>query len=322
MISGTEKELNEKRDEAEAVFKRWYSNAVELSSDLVITVTLHKVQQSTNTQILISGYILNCFTFGNTQKTSVQLLGLVPSITMSHTDANIDAVSEMYSSYLPNPQTLDVEYHRWTRKWHSERTQPDALQHALEACDADIFPNIHCLLRIACTIPVTSSDNEHLKAGMFTNVVARWPGRTHDSQVFRTSDISTYLQNNHRSLDDGVLLGDSGYACSPFLMTPYTVTRNAAQEAYNDAHAKTRVVIEQTFGRWKRRFHVLHAEIRMGPEKVCVIVGAYAVLHNIAVRLHEPMEDEEVDELADVDPYHGPQQGLSLRDHICQTFFG
>ena len=45
-------------------------------------------------------------------------------------------------------------------------------------------------------------------------------------------------------------------------------------------------------------------------------------LHNIAVRLHEPMEDEEVDELADVDPYHGPQQGLSLRDHICQTFFG
>ena len=26
--------------------------------------------------------------------------------------------------------------------------------------DADIFPNIHCLLRIACTIPVTSADNE------------------------------------------------------------------------------------------------------------------------------------------------------------------
>jgi len=34
MISDTEKELKEKRDEAEAVFKRWYSNAVELSSDL------------------------------------------------------------------------------------------------------------------------------------------------------------------------------------------------------------------------------------------------------------------------------------------------
>ncbi|CAH3116263.1 unnamed protein product [Porites lobata] len=198
MISDTEKELKEKRDEAEAVFKRWYSNAVELTFReqpqdsstgqmhpmtllrnitvaiclflfltilhkrclQVITVTLHKVQQSTNTQILISGYILNCSRFGNTQKTAVQLLGLVPSITVSHTDANIDAVSEMYRSDLPNPQTLDVEYHRWTRKWQSERSQPDALQPALEVCDADIFPNIHCLLRIACTIPVTSADNE------------------------------------------------------------------------------------------------------------------------------------------------------------------
>ena len=37
MISETEKRFNEKRDEAEAVFNRWYSNdsnAVELSSDL------------------------------------------------------------------------------------------------------------------------------------------------------------------------------------------------------------------------------------------------------------------------------------------------
>lgn len=103
--------------------------------------------------------------------------------------------------------------------------------------------------------------------GVFTNVVARWPGRTHESHVFRTSNICTYLQNTHRSLEDGVLLGDSGYASSPFLMTPYTTTRNEAQEAYNNAHAKTRVIIEQTFGRWKRRFHVLHGEIRMAPKK-------------------------------------------------------
>ena len=157
---------------------------------------------------------------------------------------------------------------------------------------------------------------------MFTNVVARWPGSTHDSHVFRISNICSYLQNNHRSLDDGVLLGDSGYACSPFLMTPFATTRTPSQEAYNSAHTKTRVVIEQTFGRWKRRFHVLHAENRMAPEKVCMIVGACAVLHNIALLLHEPMEDEEVEELADVDPYHGPQQGLSIRDHICQTFIG
>ena len=43
-----------------------------------------------------------------------------------------------------------------------------------------------------------------------------WPGSTYDSHVFRTSNICTHLQINHRSLDDGVLLGDSGYLCSPF----------------------------------------------------------------------------------------------------------
>ena len=128
------------------------------------------------------------------------------------------------------------------------------------------------------------------------------------------------MQTTHRYLDDGVILGNRGYAPSPFFITPYTTTQNKAQEAYNNAQAKTRVIMEQTFARGKRRFHVLHGEIRMAPKKVCLIVGACAVLHNIAVQLHEPMEDEEVDLLADVDPYHGPQHGLLIRDHICQTF--
>ncbi|RMX42187.1 hypothetical protein pdam_00024715 [Pocillopora damicornis] len=59
---------------------------------------------------------------------------------------------------------------------------------------------------------------------MFTDVVTRWPGRSHESHIFRTSNICTYLQNNHRSPDNGALLGDSGYTCSPFLMTPFATT--------------------------------------------------------------------------------------------------
>ena len=158
---------------------------------------------------------------------------------------------------------------------------------------------------------------------MFTNVVARWPGSTHDSHIFHTSKIFQYLEQNHHSLDDGLLLGDSGYGCSPFLMTPYSNPNSAEQEAYNSAHTKTRVIIEQTFGRWKRHFHVLHSEIRMAPEKVCLIIGACAVLHNIAVLQNEPMEgDEDLDEDGEVEPYNGPEQGLSIRDHIYHTFFG
>lgn len=158
--------------------------------------------------------------------------------------------------------------------------------------------------------------------GMFTNVVARWPGSTHDSHVFHTSSLCTYLETNHHSLDDGILLGDSGYACTTYLMTPYPSPSTAAQENYNTAHTKTRVIVEQSFGRWKRRFHVLHSEIRMTPERACSVIGACAVLHNIAVLLNEPMDDDPLDDDPEgIDPYHGPQRGLAMRDHICNTYF-
>ena len=54
-------------------------------------------------------------------------------------------------------------------------------------------------------------------AGLFTNVVARWPGSAHDTHIFRTSAIGHHLEGT--GLTGGVLLGDSGYACSPFLDT-------------------------------------------------------------------------------------------------------
>ena len=58
----------------------------------------------------------------------------------------------------------------------------------------------------------------------------------------------------------------------------------------------------------------------MDPEKVCRIVRVCAVLHNIAIMFKEPMEDAVVEEQPHVE-YNGLQQGLSIRDHICQSFF-
>jgi hypothetical protein len=52
---------------------------------------------------------------------------------------------------------------------------------------------------------------------------------------------------------------------------------------YNSAHRKTRVLIENTFGSWKRRFALLHQENRREIPNVCKDVAACAVLHNIAV---------------------------------------
>ena len=67
---------------------------------------------------------------------------------------------------------------------------------------------------------------------------------------------------------------------------------------------------------------MLHSEIRMAPEKVCIIIGARAILHNIAILLKEPMEDGEVEDEMNVnDAYDGPDQGRSVRNHICRTYF-
>lgn len=161
--------------------------------------------------------------------------------------------------------------------------------------------------------------------GKLTNINASWPGSVHDAHIFRTSKIRTHMEEEGNGcFENGVLLGDSGYACRPFLLTPYNNPQNEAQEKYNQAHSKTRSQIERTFGRLKRRFHILHSEIRLKPQRVCKIVIACAVLHNIAISLGEP-EDEEVLNEDNNQPlmqaFQGPQDGRRVRDYVTHHYF-
>ncbi|CAC5391641.1 HARBI1 [Mytilus coruscus] len=159
--------------------------------------------------------------------------------------------------------------------------------------------------------------------GKFINVDAQWPGSTHDSHMFRASDVSTYLQIRHRSIDDGFLLGDSGYPCSKFLLTPYLHPATPSQEAYNSTypyalHYRKGVLVGGSEG------FVLHGEVRMKPAKVCRIIGACAILHNIAIMLREPMEDDESGEnQEDVGQmnYNGPEDGRTIRNFITTSYF-
>ncbi|CAG2188474.1 HARBI1 [Mytilus edulis] len=110
--------------------------------------------------------------------------------------------------------------------------------------------------------PVTSGSNttNTNPSEKFTQITADWPGSVHDSHIFKTSSICKRLEKNHKGLVDGVLLGDSGYMCRPFLLTPYNNPQESHQERFNGSHVSTRSLIERTFGVWKRRFHVLHSE--------------------------------------------------------------
>ncbi|XP_002166584.4 putative nuclease HARBI1 [Hydra vulgaris] len=134
--------------------------------------------------------------------------------------------------------------------------------------------------------------------GKFIDVVAKWPGSTHDARILRESKLGKKFMDGTFK---GLLIGDSGYPCFRWLLTPYLNPTTASQHRYSISLRKTRVIIEQVFGRWKRRFHLLHGEIRMTPERTCTLVAACAVLHNLAIQLNDgdmdenPIENDEND---------------------------
>ncbi|KAK3882774.1 hypothetical protein Pcinc_012853 [Petrolisthes cinctipes] len=101
----------------------------------------------------------------------------------------------------------------------------------------------------------------------------RWPGSVHDSCILNESGLKRMFETG--AVPAGChLLGDSG------------------------AHEKTRSVVERGIGQWKRRFHVLHSEIRLTPTaKVCKIIFVCAVLHNIC-------KDRNIQLLFEDDPGH------------------
>ncbi|KAJ4933812.1 hypothetical protein JOQ06_006621 [Pogonophryne albipinna] len=92
-------------------------------------------------------------------------------------------------------------------------------------------------------------------------------GLAHSFVVFPTTCPTQTIKEgfyNIAGLFSGVLLGDMGYACQPFLMTLYPDPDEGPQTRFNVAHAKTRVKIEMTFGLLKARFTCLRG-LRVAP---------------------------------------------------------
>ncbi len=99
------------------------------------------------------------------------------------------------------------------------------------------------------------------------------------------------------------------------------------------AHKTTWAVVERGIGQLKRRFHVLHGEVRLTPDKVCKVIIACAILHNIckARQIAEPLEgdgDENSDDDDDggEENIHFPQgnlapSGLPYRAHFTNLHF-
>uniref|UniRef100_A0A8C5DIE3 Putative nuclease HARBI1 n=1 Tax=Gouania willdenowi TaxID=441366 RepID=A0A8C5DIE3_GOUWI len=142
-------------------------------------------------------------------------------------------------------------------------------------------------------------------ADLITNCVVKWPGSVHDARILRESALYRKLQTNR---PDGIILGDSAYLLLPWLMTPFLAPNTPEQARFNTAHSKTRCAIE----------------------RVCNIILACIVLHNIATKLNVPLCDEVNDapaesaENEDIPSTFSQNErvtGHAVRDAIVRNYF-
>ncbi|XP_068899831.1 putative nuclease HARBI1 isoform X2 [Tenebrio molitor] len=150
--------------------------------------------------------------------------------------------------------------------------------------DAEIYRNRKDFFSINVQA-ICDSDNN------FLDVVARWLGSSHDSTIFNNSNIKARFDAGE--MKNCILLGISFKKIS--VVNPLT----PPEQLYNEAHIRTRMKIECTFGIVKRRFPVLAYGCRLKLKNVLPVVIATAVLHNIARANNEDepgIDGEDVDE--------------------------
>ena len=173
--------------------------------------------------------------------------------------------------------------------------------------------------------------------GRFLDIVARWPGSTHDSFIWKNCGLCNEMEDNR--IRGGWLLGDSVYGLAPWLLTPVQNASNRAEEAYNRAHRTTRSVVERGFGRWKLRFRCLHKSggcFMFASERSLKVIAATAILHNICIERNTPLgDDDNDDDEMDSDDDEGSDEdnggvlqdnevfaaGVRIRNEVIQGHF-
>ncbi|XP_050065116.1 putative nuclease HARBI1 [Aphis gossypii] len=128
------------------------------------------------------------------------------------------------------------------------------------------------------------------------NVCAKYPGSSHDSHIWNQSNVKKLMETLHRNGHSSyMLLGDSGYALRPWMMTPFLRPEpNTPEATYNDSFCKVRSIIERCNGVLKMRFRCLlkHRVLHYHPHKASSIINSCVLLHNLCVNENIPIIDE------------------------------
>ena len=102
-------------------------------------------------------------------------LSIVPSLFVSLESndciSRVKELADLYESDLPSPECLESELHSWHIKWqqqlrhHGESSLPTNLTFTLRYVSS-MHPNITALVKILCTLPVTSCSAKRSFSGL------------------------------------------------------------------------------------------------------------------------------------------------------------
>ena len=169
------------------------------------------------------------------------------------------------------------------------------------------------------------------------NIAAGWPGRVHDARVLANSSIfskgeaGTLFPNRPRRIGDTdvpvVLLGNPAYPLRPWLMKPFSDTGRLTREEslFNYRLSRARMVTENTFGRCKARWRILHRRTDIATEDVTPMILACFTLNNIC-EVHKEAFNAEWCDVRNDQPHNQPpdvengESGTGIRQALVNHF--
>ena len=148
---------------------------------------------------------------------------------------------------------------------------------------------------------------------------SRWPGSVHDSRVLRNSSLMDALEQQ-LPFPRGIILGDSGYACSDWLITPVGTPHRDEELRFNTHHKRMRRLIECCNGVLKERFRCLKF-LHLEPKMVAGVVKACCVLRNFILDMRsEQFDIDEIDMVDDVIHFNVRNEITTRRDELINHF--
>ncbi|CAG2227075.1 Cilia- and flagella-associated protein 206 [Mytilus edulis] len=174
-VSLVKEALQDVRDNIGEFHAKWYSEILKMADDLDVTPSKPRTcgRQTTRSNVpcestedyykktiaipLLDHMLTEMNSrFGDLQIKASMGLQVIPAMISQSSTNDF----EYFVDDLPSPSTLEQEMHMWKLKWANESDPPSDINTALQNCNSIIFPNVHQILKICGTFPVTSCECE------------------------------------------------------------------------------------------------------------------------------------------------------------------